>query len=69
MDLNELLFRYQIELMQAERIRDCRERQDRLAHARVLAERTASISSGLGAHLPLTLICLSAVDVVMPECV
>lgn len=68
MDLNELLFRYQIELMQAERINDCRERQDRIGNARLLAERTALIRSDLGAHLPLTLACVSAVDVVMPEC-
>lgn len=68
MDLNELLFRYQIGLMQAGRVRDCRERQDRLEGARILAQRTKAIRAGLGAHLPLTLVCISAVDIVMPQC-
>lgn len=69
MDLNELLYRYQIELMEAGKIGDCRKRQDRIDRAHVFARRASAFRAEMGAHLPLTLVCVSAIDVVMPECV
>lgn len=69
MDLNELLYRYQIELMDAERTPGYRERRQRIDRASCLAHRASAYRAELGAHLPLTLVCVSAIDVVMPECV